>query len=102
MALAENVANNLMVFTGLMTAMVLVWRLVTSVVNGIVIGRKSAPAASLKALEDRLARIEQIVETSALEIERIGEGQRFTTKVLTERAAAPAALPAPSPRNTLL
>ena len=34
---------------------------------------------------DRLERIEQIVESSALEIERIAESQRFTTKLLAER-----------------
>lgn len=31
-----------------------------------------------------MARIEQIVETTAIEIERISEGQRFTTKLLSE------------------
>jgi hypothetical protein len=34
----------------------------------------------------RVARIEQIVETTAIEIERITEGQRFTTKLLSEKA----------------
>jgi hypothetical protein len=33
----------------------------------------------------RLARIEQAVESIALEMERVGEGQRFITKVLAER-----------------
>jgi len=31
------------------------------------------------------ARIEAIVEATALEVERIGEGQRFTTRLLQER-----------------
>jgi hypothetical protein len=34
--------------------------------------------------EARLARIEQAVDAIALEIERISEGQRFTTKLLSE------------------
>ncbi|HMI45197.1 MAG TPA: hypothetical protein VK491_03460 [Gemmatimonadaceae bacterium] len=34
----------------------------------------------------RVARIEQIVETTAIEIERITEGQRFTTKLLSEKS----------------
>ncbi|MEO6526481.1 MAG: hypothetical protein ABIP93_07645 [Gemmatimonadaceae bacterium] len=38
--------------------------------------------------DDRLARLEQAVEAIAIEVERISEGQRFTTKLLTERAAA--------------
>ena len=32
----------------------------------------------------RIARIEQIVESTSIEIERISEGQRFTTKLLSE------------------
>ena len=37
----------------------------------------------------RLSRIEQAVDTSALEIERIGEGQRFITKLFSEGSKAP-------------
>ena len=39
----------------------------------------------------RLERMEQSIDTIAIEIERISEGQRFTTKLLAERAAPPAA-----------
>jgi hypothetical protein len=35
--------------------------------------------------EARLARIEQAVDAIALEVERISEGQRFTTKLLSEQ-----------------
>jgi hypothetical protein len=35
----------------------------------------------------RLARVEQIVEATAVEIERISEGQRFTTRLLSEKKA---------------
>lgn len=34
---------------------------------------------------DRLSRLEQMGEATSLEIERIGEGQRFVTRLLTER-----------------
>jgi hypothetical protein len=37
----------------------------------------------------RLERIEQSIEAIALEVERISEGQRFTTKLLSERSAVP-------------
>jgi len=37
------------------------------------------------ALEQRLERIEQAVETIAVEMERMGEGQRFVTKLLAAR-----------------
>jgi hypothetical protein len=39
----------------------------------------------------RLQRIEQAVESIALEVERIGEAQRFTTKLLAERQSDAAA-----------
>ena len=45
------------------------------------------------AFEDRLSRIEAIVEATALEVERIGEGQRFTTKLLQERGIPAATSP---------
>ena len=36
-------------------------------------------------LEQRLASIEHTMQAIAIEIERLGEGQRFTTKLLSER-----------------
>jgi hypothetical protein len=39
------------------------------------------------AIESRLARIEDAVETIAVEVERLGEGQRFVTKLLADRSA---------------
>ena len=44
-------------------------------------------------LDARLTRIEQAVDAISIEVERVSEGQRFTTKLLSERAAEPAALP---------
>ena len=37
----------------------------------------------------RLERMEHAIDSIALEVERISEGQRFTTKLLTERAMDP-------------
>ena len=45
-------------------------------------------SAGNSAIEARLARIEEAVETIAVEVERMGEGQRFVTKLLAERAQA--------------
>lgn len=36
-------------------------------------------------IEDRLTRIEQGMDAVAVEVERISEAQRFTTKLLTEQ-----------------
>ena len=45
-----------------------------------------APPATLpRELGDRLSQLEQTAEATALEVERIGEGQRFVTRLLTER-----------------
>lgn len=36
-------------------------------------------------LVNRIERIERIVEATSIEIERIGEGQRFTTRLLSDK-----------------
>lgn len=46
----------------------------------------NAPAERSVESDARLARLEQAVEAIAVEVERIGESQRFLTKVLTEKA----------------
>ena len=38
--------------------------------------------------DQRLARLEQAVESIAIEVERISEGQRFVTKLLAEPEAS--------------
>lgn len=48
--------------------------------------RRTAPARS-KEEADRLDRLEQAVETIAVEMERVSEGQRFVTRLLTEGRA---------------
>ena len=47
----------------------------------------------------RLERIEQAVDAVAIEVERISEGQRFTTKLLSDRAGNAAAHAAPAERG---
>jgi hypothetical protein len=44
---------------------------------------ESKPAATLP--DPRLERMEQAIEAIAVEVERISEAQRFTTKLLSER-----------------
>ncbi|MHB1096158.1 MAG: hypothetical protein ACYC3F_08285 [Gemmatimonadaceae bacterium] len=47
--------------------------------------RRGARAAAFpSAVADRIARIENAVDTIALEVERISEGQRFVTKLMSE------------------
>ncbi|MDQ6829938.1 MAG: hypothetical protein M3081_13850 [Gemmatimonadota bacterium] len=43
-------------------------------------GMKTSPE-----IEARLTRVEQAVDAVAIEVERVGEGQRYLTKLLAER-----------------
>lgn len=47
--------------------------------------RETLSAGRDPELMARVARVEQIVESTAIEIERISEGQRFTTRLLSEK-----------------
>ena len=49
-------------------------------------GDREAKTKIAPEVTARLERIEQAVDAIAIEVERISEGQRFTTKLLTERA----------------
>ncbi len=59
------------------------------------IWKRPQPARALPpATEGRLERIEQAVEAIAVEVERVSEGQRFVTKLLSEADRKPISLPA--------
>jgi hypothetical protein len=55
--------------------------------------RESASPAGLAKIEERLSRLETGVDSIAVEIERISEGQRFTTKLLAERSGSATSAP---------
>lgn len=66
------------------------------------IWRRSAAAVSAlpQDVMERLTRLDHAVDSIAVEVERIGEGQRFMTRVLAEKGSAAAALGAASePRS---
>ena len=65
--------------------------------------RRMEQNAAPKATDaGRMHQLEQSVEALALEIERISEGQRYTTKLLTERLPLAAQLPQPeTPEKTV-
>ena len=57
---------------------------------GRIIERRAAPPQRLSPdIEQQLTRMEQAIETVALEVERVSEGQRYATKLLTERERLP-------------
>jgi hypothetical protein len=78
-------------------------------VVAIVVGRPWAKALAAKAeaegknpqipgeVHNRLERMEQSIDAIAVEIERISEGQRFTTKLLSDvRDSAATSIPSRS------
>lgn len=83
----QAILEDILVFVGLMAAM--------GCVTGIIITtikwrRNKLPGGSevgaqLKDIADRLARLETSVDATALEVERISEAQRFTTKLLASK-----------------
>jgi regulator of sirC expression with transglutaminase-like and TPR domain len=75
------------------TASVIKTALITgSIVTGValqalVTRRKSKPeTTSVDGLSVRLERMEQTIDSIAIEMERVSEAQRFTAKLLAERS----------------
>lgn len=56
--------------------------------------RAAIPQADLKAIREGLGRMEQAIDAIAVEVERLSEGQRFTTRLLAESARNVAPAPA--------
>lgn len=55
--------------------------------------------SALHHIAERLDRIEQAVDSIAIEVERVSEGQRFTSKLLADKAAE--SVPAKSSARTV-
>ena len=79
--------GKVIVALGFFTSLTYIVRLIT--LGAVSYRRRGDDGVSgLVVDEARMARLEQAVESIALEVERISEGQRFTTKLLAERAQA--------------
>ncbi len=83
---------------GQWTAMIIVFTVLVLCPLALAYGRAilrrasiAKPSPQLLENTQRLERMEQAVDTIAIEIERISEGQRFVTQLMTKRAE-PAAL----------
>jgi hypothetical protein len=64
------------------------WRLAPGRFSrGVAVDDVSALQPAYGDLGDRLLRMEQAVESIAIEVERVGEGQRFLTRLHSERDA---------------
>jgi hypothetical protein len=87
----REILNDIFLFVSVITAM--------GCLTGIVVTflkRRSKPALGAEAtvrlddIANRLNRLDAAIDTIAVEVERISEAQRFTAKVLAERAGNPA------------
>jgi hypothetical protein len=80
----ENMLVDILVFLGLMATLGTFAKIAFSLLN-----RRRLPpdstAAAIKQLSAQIDTLQHSVEAAAIEIERLGEGQRFTTKLLAER-----------------
>ena len=47
--------------------------------------RKALPESAVSRLEERLERMELAIDAMATEVERVAEGQRFTSKLLADQ-----------------
>ena len=87
----QKVLEMVLVFTGLMTCV--------GCFTGIVLtalkrkGQQALPSREvvqrLDEIVDRLTRLENSFDSTAIEVERISEAQRFTARVLAERSVTP-------------
>jgi hypothetical protein len=74
----------LLAFTVVMTVLRGVYKLALAFIE------RGVPRVLPPELAQRLARIEYAVDSTALEVERIAESQRFLTRMLTERSRSDA------------
>lgn len=51
--------------------------------------RSAIPQTDVNEIRDALRELQNAVDTIALEVERLSEGQRFTTRLLTEQTSKP-------------
>ena len=90
--MTQELLEEFMVFAGLMATLGSLTKIILSIVNR----RRTLPDGTNAALTDiaqRLGRLEQAVDATAVEVERISEAQRFTTKLLVEKGKAGQELP---------
>ena len=67
--------------------------LISAIVVRLMDRRGSGDPKRVERLEERVARLEGTVESMSSEMERLAEGQRFMTKLLSDRVSGPPRAP---------
>lgn len=81
----QELVEELMVFIGLMATLGCITKIILTALTRRKPLLKESSLATLEEIGQRLARMEQSLDAAAVEVERISEAQRFTTKLLTEK-----------------
>jgi hypothetical protein len=82
--MTREVMEEMMVFIGLMSTLGCITKIILTALNR----RRSVNGVTTPAIDEiaqRLGRMEQAIDATAVEVERISEAQRFTTKLLVEK-----------------
>jgi hypothetical protein len=61
---------------------------VTKIITVALERRKSLPPHGLEEIAEKTERMSQAIDAMAIEVERIGESQRFLTRVLSDKSAS--------------
>ncbi len=85
--MTEPMLYEVLVFVGVMAALSASTRIILAIIKRRSGALSSTDSTAIEDIRARLTRIEQVAEATAVEVERIGEGQRFTTKLLSDRNA---------------
>ena len=81
--------NDLIAMLGTFTIMGFVFYPLMRALARRIEGKAQGQGAIAPGTDARLERMEQAIEAVAVEVERISEAQRFTTKLLTDRGTSP-------------
>jgi hypothetical protein len=88
---SNRILEMLLVFAGLMTCVGCFTGIVITLIKRH--SKQTLPTSAISGrldeILDRLARLENGVDATAVEVERISEAQRFTARVLAERSVSP-------------
>ena len=84
--MTEDMLVDVLVFTGLMATLGCAMKLILMSIDRRKRVLKESSAATIEEISRRLARMEEAMDATAIEVERISEAQRFTTKLLVEKS----------------
>lgn len=82
----EAIVAAVSIIFGTSTAVAVTWIIARAVLKARSLSSGGAiDELAISRIESRLDRIEQALDSVAVEVERVSEGQRFTTRLLSER-----------------